>query len=555
MGWIQSAVRVLCVILTFCVAFLIGAVKGVLVGAVAAPVQILGNIGILLGLFPAHLYWAIYTLFKTDRLNAALKLVLLFIALPVLIALWLLFGIVGIILVGVGYGVFTPWISTLEAFRQSCNQEKFLHCITDGTWGTIKGSTTVVRDFADVCYHSYPLYLKELRQNSSESQPLHTIRFRDVPACVLVGLIGIIIEIPLYTIIALVKSPYMLIKGWQRLTQDLISREGIFSESSCVPIAGLAILFWPLVVIGSILLAFFSSIFVGLYGSFVVYQESSFRRGVYYLLAMVSEFDEYTNDWLYLREGSILPKPKYRKKKVSQAGESEVGSTTVRNRVSLDPPAILIPSLAPSRSVREVIQEVKMIQIWESCMKSMEIVGKTLLDDNVITRDDLSECLRTKSAEADIVGIGLPSYSLLLNLLDSISERSDGIILNNGVVLNYWNRPQDRLMDWFFQPIMVLKEQIKVIEMGEGEAKFLEKLILLGGGNKNNIQRDWDNGAVVPQDPLIEAQIQAISRRLVGITVSVSKFPTYRRRYRQVVKNLIAYSFENGGCSTNKENV
>lgn len=67
---------------------------------------------------------------RTDRLNAALKLVLLFIALPVLIALWLLFGIVGIILVGVGYGVFTPWISTLEAFRQSCNQEKFLHCIT-----------------------------------------------------------------------------------------------------------------------------------------------------------------------------------------------------------------------------------------------------------------------------------------------------------------------------------------------------------------------------------------------------------------------------------------
>lgn len=37
-------------------------------------------------------------------------------------------------------------------------------------------------------------------------------------------------------------------------------------------------------------------------------QERSFRRGVAYVIAMVAEFDEYTNDWLYLREGTILPK-------------------------------------------------------------------------------------------------------------------------------------------------------------------------------------------------------------------------------------------------------
>lgn len=37
-------------------------------------------------------------------------------------------------------------------------------------------------------------------------------------------------------------------------------------------------------------------------------QENSFRRGVSYVVAMVAEFDEYTNDWLYLREGTILPK-------------------------------------------------------------------------------------------------------------------------------------------------------------------------------------------------------------------------------------------------------
>lgn len=81
-----------------------------------------------------------------------------------------------------------------------------------------------------------------------------------------------IVEIPLYTAIAIVKSPYMLFKGWHRLLHDLISREGPFLETACIPIAGLTILMWPLVVVGSILMAIFTSIFIGLYGSIIVYQ-------------------------------------------------------------------------------------------------------------------------------------------------------------------------------------------------------------------------------------------------------------------------------------------
>lgn len=165
----------------------------------------------------------------------------------------------------------------------------------------------------------------------------------EVPGFLAVGLMGLIVEIPLYTAIAVVKSPYMLFKGWQRLLHDLVSREGPFLETACVPVAGLAIFLWPLVVIGSIVLAIFSSFFVGLYGSVIAYQvnasfddflfwypkirlticlifhpflnpiyylaqERSFQRGAAYLICMVSEFDEYTNDFLYLREGSIFPK-------------------------------------------------------------------------------------------------------------------------------------------------------------------------------------------------------------------------------------------------------
>lgn len=93
-----------------------------------------------------------------------------------------------------------------------------------------------------------------------------------MPACIIVGLMGLMVEIPLYTVIAVVKSPYMLFKGWFRLVHDLISREGPFLETACIPIAGLTILMWPIVVIGSVSLAAFSSVFVGLYASVIVYQ-------------------------------------------------------------------------------------------------------------------------------------------------------------------------------------------------------------------------------------------------------------------------------------------
>ncbi|RZC67273.1 hypothetical protein C5167_010974 [Papaver somniferum] len=326
---------------------------------------------------------------------------------------------------------------------------------------------------------------------------------------------GLIIEIPLYTIIAVVKSPYLLIMGWYRLLHDLVSREGPFLETACIPIAGLAILLWPLIVVGSILLSVFSSIFIGLYGAIIVYQERSFRRGLAYIVAMVAEFDEYTNDLLYLREGSILPKPRYRSKKSSHAGDFSVGSSRPGKFIAvIEAPAMLIANLAPSRSVRETIQEVKMVQIWEHIMRSCVLRGKELVDANIILPADLDEWSRVKgSIDITLVGVGLPSYSLMQTLLDSIAAGAG-----------------------------VLKEQIKVINLSEGELRFLEKVVLFGTDTRR--METWDNGSIVPDDALRTAQIQGISRRLMGMTRSLSKFPTYRRRFSRVVKTLVAYSLE-----------
>lgn len=142
--------------------------------------------------------------------------------------------------------------------------------------------------------------------------------------------------------------------------------------------------------------------------------------------------------------------------------------------------------------------------------------GKELLDVGVINPTDLYEWLRGKNGnEASIISVGLPCYALLQTLLCSIKANSSGLLLLDDFEVTHFNRPQDKLLDWFFNPIMVLKEQIKVIRLEEGEVLFLEKVVLFGSNSQR--MKAWNNGGLVPEDVLRSAQIQGISRRYVII--------------------------------------
>ncbi|KAF3664782.1 hypothetical protein FXO38_09929 [Capsicum annuum] len=68
------------------------------------------------------------------------------------------------------------FVKALSLHKGTLDYEKFRDVdmvIEDGTWGTIKGSCTVVRDFADMYYHSTPMYLKALHDSpaSLDLQP------------------------------------------------------------------------------------------------------------------------------------------------------------------------------------------------------------------------------------------------------------------------------------------------------------------------------------------------------------------------------------------------
>ncbi|KAK3034026.1 hypothetical protein RJ639_033311 [Escallonia herrerae] len=237
------------------------------IGAIICPIIlaiiVIGNSAVVIGLWPAHFFWTYFCVVKTKGLGWVLKILVL-VLLPVPLVLLPIIAIVGSILGAIGYGFLAPLIATFEAVGVNVT-DKFFHCFVDGCLSTIEGSCTVARDFTDFCFHSYFSYMDELSEEVQADEKPMDIKLSKLPSCLLVTFLSVPVNVPCITAVALWKSPYMLFKGWKRLLEDMIGREGPFLETVCVPFAALSILLWPLAVLGGVVGAFFSSFFLGFY--------------------------------------------------------------------------------------------------------------------------------------------------------------------------------------------------------------------------------------------------------------------------------------------------
>ncbi|EHA8590162.1 putative membrane protein [Cocos nucifera] len=153
---------------------LLGIIKGALLFPLICLIMTIGNSAIILGLWPAHAIWTYYCIARSKQLGPVLKLVL-GTGISVILVLWPLAGISGSILVGSGYGFFAPVLATFDAVGEGKTNE-FIHCFVDGTWSTIKGCFTVVRDLKDVCFHSYFSIMDDLRLHDPPDGKPYEIR-------------------------------------------------------------------------------------------------------------------------------------------------------------------------------------------------------------------------------------------------------------------------------------------------------------------------------------------------------------------------------------------
>lgn len=58
----------------------------------------------------------------------------------------------------------------------TCNSYRVSN-LQDGTWDSVKKSCIIVRDFGDVCYHSYSSYMHDLQGQQPPDRKYYEIRF------------------------------------------------------------------------------------------------------------------------------------------------------------------------------------------------------------------------------------------------------------------------------------------------------------------------------------------------------------------------------------------
>ncbi|GMH06810.1 hypothetical protein Nepgr_008650 [Nepenthes gracilis] len=515
---------------------LLATLKGIIFCPLNCLIMTTGNSAIILSLWPVHFFWTYNCVLRARQLGPILKLVLCP-CIFVLLILWPVIGVVVSIVGGAAYGFLSPVFATFEAVGEGKTNELF-HCIYDGTWSTVKGCFTIIRDFRDVCFHSYFSIMDDLQRQGSPDGKYYEIRVLYLPGAVVAGVLGISIDLPMILLIALFKSPYMLFRGWHRLFQDLIGREGPFLETICVPFAGLAILLWPLAVGGAVLGAVVSSIFLGAFAGVVAYQECSLWMGLCYVVAALAIFDEYSNDVLDMPEGTCFPRPYYRKDNPSQ---TQSGMLSSSSNSFQNPPS-------RSGSLKNFVVEMNALELLDRLFKECQFHGEKMVSEGLISLKDIEDAKSSKDS-GGIVSIGLPAYCILQTLLQSAKANSVGILLSDNVTeITSTNRPKDTIFDWFLNPLLIIKDQIKAENLSEAEEEYLGQLVLLSG-NPERLRSTYIG--IPPESELKRAELDALARRLRGITKSISRYPTYRRRFECIMKTILEeLGKKNGGSQS-----
>ncbi|KAF7801569.1 putative membrane protein [Senna tora] len=515
---------------------LLGNIKGVIFCPLICLIITIGNSAIIIGLWAAHSLWTYYCVLRAKQLGPVLKLVICTCVLPVLLIMWPVVGIVGSIIGGAAYGFLSPIFATFDAVGEG-KSNKFSHCITDGTWNTIKESLTVVTEVKNMCYTSYFSIMDDLRQKGPPDVKYLEIRLLYLPGAVIVGVLGIIVDMPVISCVALFKGPYMLFKGWNRLFHDLIGREGPFLETICVPFAGLAILLWPLAVAGAVLASMIASILLGAFAGVVAYQESSFLLGLRYIIAAMSIYDEYSNDVLDMPEGSCFPRPQYRREAESSRSSSRAPSFSKPNSFK--------KTYSRALSMKNTIGELKPLELLDGLFKECHNAGERMVSEGLITWQDIEEAKSGKGSR--VISIGLPAYCLLQALLRSAKANSNGILISDDTELTAANRPAEKFFDWFLNPLLIFKDQIKAENLTASEEDYLCKLVLLSG----DLERLKSSSVgPAPESERKRAELDGFARRLQGITKSMSRFPTFKRRFDYLVKSLSDDLAEKHGAQT-----
>ncbi|PHT42793.1 hypothetical protein CQW23_16818, partial [Capsicum baccatum] len=351
----------------FFLLFLLGLLKGLVIGPIVTVIIAVGNSAVVIGLWPAHFIWTYFCVAKSKKLGWVLKISLL-VSLPVPLILWPILAIIGSVLGGIGYGFFAPLIATFEAIGENITC-KIYHCFVDGCISTIKGSCTVVRDFTDFCFHSYFSYMDELSEEMYPDEKRIEVNSRSLEESI--------------------HAPQGMEEATRRLNWKgrPISGDGLCSF--CWP-CNLFVAFSCSWICGSILLFKFCS--------------RTLQRGC-----------------------GASARPKYRRNMSSSGGLDSKSSVELRNEKEKEGSHSLKLVSHGSRTLMQAIQQYTPMQVWVWLFKSCEVNGRILLREDLIDVKDIEECI--VKGDCKKLGIKLPAWTILQCLLASAKSDSSGLLI------------------------------------------------------------------------------------------------------------------------------
>lgn len=74
------------------------------------------------------------------------------------------------------------------------------------------------------------------------------------------------------------------------------------------------------------------------------------------------------------------------------------------------------------------------------------------------------------------------------------------------------NGPSDKLFEWFIGPLLVMKEQVKRLQLDESEEICLRELVIRC---RNDKPEEWDDTEFASSNKVRRAQLQSIIRRYI----------------------------------------
>ena len=164
-----------------------------------------------------------------------------------------------------------------------------------------------------------------------------------------------------------------------------------------------------------------------------------------------------------------------------------------------------------------------------------------MISEGLITLEVIENSKSNKDG-GRIISIGLPAYCVLQTLLHSLKANSAGILLSkclsdsnsslfhrycwqhvdnchqlpissdvgNDTEINTSNKPKDAVFDWFLNPLLIIKEQIKANKLSDSEEDYLGKLVLLSGDPE---RLKNSNIGPPPDSERKRAELDALARR------------------------------------------